>query len=235
MASENKAQSGAPSRRAPPPALNPESLALVQPWKDFVSKGLITELIAKFTPMSTEVYCQVNPSLSKEGDNPTGIPIGEAKGRIIEGGHWTPRGQSKPKDGSNKELLPLKSLVKKDFDGKNKQELAKRAKAVALALTDTTARGRIGSLKLMREGIDTFDKWWRGAPPEWKSRLLSDSKHYKELDEEDHIALAECLPESPFRGTVPTPSPEEEETKKQAKPVAQGSTPERRATPPKRK
>jgi hypothetical protein len=208
-------------------------LALTQPWKDFVSKGLITELNVKFTPLGAQISCQVATSLKKEGDGPAELPIGEAKQRIIAANLWTPKGREKG-SGPKEDLLPKKSLVKKDFEGGDQEKLARRAKAVALALTDTTARGRIGSLKLMHEGVDTFDKWWSGAEPKYKTRLLADSKHWKEFTPAEHLALAKALPECPFRGVVPTPSAEEDEDEGTGKPKPQAAKPEGSRTPPKK-
>jgi hypothetical protein len=210
MASNDKAQSNA-AKRAPPPALNPESMALVQPWKDFVSKGYITELNVQFKPMGTTISCRVLPSLLKEGEGMADIAVGDAKQRIIAAGLWTPKVKEKGGDKKKGDLLPLKTLVKRDFEEKDKTKFAARVKAVAEALGDTTARGRIGSLKLMAEGVDTFEKWWRAASPGHKTRLLTDAKHYKEFTREDSAAVAAAIPECPFRGPVPAPAPEEED------------------------
>lgn len=212
MASNREAQSSAPAKRAPPPALNPESCALVQPWKDFISKGYITQLTVEYKPMGVTVFCRVNASLQKEGEGPADIPVGDAKERIIAANLWTPRG--KEKGGNDKKTfdsLPLKSLVKRDFDEKDPKKFSARVLAVAKALGDTTARGRIGSLKMMIEGIDTFEKWWSDAKPAAKARLLSDAKHFKEFSREEIVQIAQSLIECPFRGSVPTPTPEEEE------------------------
>jgi len=231
MASGNKAQSNAPTRRAPPPALNPESCALVQPWKDFVSKGMISALRVEFTPMGSSVTCLVADSLKKESDPAAGIPIGIAKQRIIDAKLWTPRGgQGKSTDGPQSNMLPKKSLVKSDFAGTSDM-LASRVAAVAAALGDTTARGRIGSLKLMVEGVDTFEEWWRQAPSSRKTRLVTDAKHHKELTAEDHAAFAAVVPGCPFRGSVPTPTHEEHESDEEDQPIP----PQKRNGSPKNK
>jgi len=122
---------------------------------------------------------------------------------------WVPASRDK-KSGKNIEnLLPKKTLCKEDFL-KDDIELSKRALAVAKELGDTTARGRIGSLNMMIEGVDTFEKWWRGAAPAEKSRLLADKKHHDSFVEDDHIRLDKVLLNCPFRGPVPSPSQEEE-------------------------
>jgi hypothetical protein len=172
---------------------------------------MITTLGVEFTPMGTNIVCSVNSSLQKEGDASTGIPIGEAKQRIIDAKLWVPKGKTEKGVGKKDDLLPKKSLVKADFSDERIKVLAKRAAEIAAALGDTTARGRIGSLKMMSEGIDTFDKWWVEAEPVHKTRLLSDSKHHKMLTAEDHAAFAAAVPLCPFRGSVPTPTHEEDE------------------------
>jgi hypothetical protein len=212
MASENKAQPSASTKRAPPPALNPESAALLQPWKDFVSKGLISTLRVEFTPMGVTCSCTVSGSLYKDTDPVGGIPLGEAKSRIIDAKLWTPRGaQGKVKDGPKENLLPKRSLVKADFSVDNIEKLPQRALAIASALGATTARGRIGSLKLMSEGVDTFEKWWIRADPVSKTRIFSDAKHHRDFTAQDHAAFAAVVPGCPFRGSVPTPNPEDGE------------------------
>jgi len=70
--------------RALPPALNPESCALVQPYKDFFSKGYIQSLQVEFTPMGTNVFCTLEKSLLKDGEAPMEkIAVGDAKNRIL--------------------------------------------------------------------------------------------------------------------------------------------------------
>jgi len=104
----------------------------------------------------------------------------------------------------------LKSLVKRDFEAGNLPNLATRAKAVALALGDTVARGRIGSLGFMSPKATTFEEWWKVASPKAKTRLVSDDRHWKEFTDDEHRAIARALSPCPFRGPVPTPKEEEE-------------------------
>jgi hypothetical protein len=214
----NKAQTSAPAKRAPPPALNPESCALVQPWKDFIAKGYITELNVKFTPLGETHWCKVVPSLQKEEEGNADIPIGDAKTRIIAAGLWTPKVKEKGGDKKKEDLLPLRTLVKRDLEETDQKKLSLRIMAVAKALGDTTARGRIGSLKLMAEGVDTFEKWWEVANPAQKVRLLTDAKHFKEFTREEIAFIADSIPGCPFRGSVPTPTPEEDEEEKPVNP-----------------
>lgn len=219
-----------------PPALNPEQPALTQPWRDFVSRGFITSIEVKFTGNSTNVAFGVGPLVRvPEGLPREGLPAGMAKHYIIESNLWSPKG-IKQKTGSQKESvqLPKKSLVTRDLKAAetSDEDLRIRASAVAEALTDTVARGRIGSLKFMRKGVDTFEKWWRGAPAEMKTRLLMDQKHHAAASQSDHIRFAEVVTTCPFRGPVPTPSEEEEEVEEKprnGKAIANGAP----SSPPK--
>jgi len=209
-ASRDKAPGGAKSR-APPPALNPESCALVQPYKDFVSRGFISKLAVEFTPLGVAVCAFLRSDLRKDGEtSETRVSVGDAKQRIIDANLWTPRGKQGSGGNPKKDLLPKKSLCKEDFNGDN-DSLFARATAVAGALGDTTARGRIGSLKMMIEGVDTFEDWWSGASASEKVRLLSDKKHHDLFSEGELTRVSALLTRSPFRGTVPSPSEEEEE------------------------
>jgi len=197
-----------------PPALDPERPALTQPWRDFVSKGFLTEIGVKFTGTTTEMFVTVGDAVTvPEKTARTGVPAGQAKQWIIDSKLWTPGKASKSQ--SNGIQLPSKTLVKKDFEGTD-EELSKRASAVAKALGDTAARGRIGSLKYMRRGIDTFEKWWTQAPGKAKTRLLMELRHHKDLTDEDHTRFANVVKSCPFRGFVPTPSEEEEPAKPKA-------------------
>jgi hypothetical protein len=210
--------------RVPPPALNPENCAIVQPWKDFVSRGFISSLDIKFTPMGVNVSCSVQQSLMRAEDPSDGkIAIGEAKNRIIEAKLWVPREKGNSKMVTSKEdNLPKKSLVKADFDGKSDQELIQRANAVAKATGDTTARGRIGSLKMYIEGVDNFEKWWESSSPKEKSRLLTDKKNHDSLTDDQHIRLSGVLVKCPFRGSVPVQSQEDDSEEEEEEEVTQG-------------
>jgi hypothetical protein len=210
---DKNGQADGQKARAPPPALNPESCALVQPYKEFVGKGFITSLKVEFTPLGISVFCNVrNDLLNKGEDNNSKLALGDAKQRILDKGLWVPGNRNQKSRETNQEpALPKKTLCKEDFL-KTDEALSARALAVAKALTDTTARGRIGSLKLMIEGCDTFENWWDAAAPAEKTRLLADKKHHESFTEEDHIRLNKILQVCPFRGPVPTPTEEEEET-----------------------
>lgn len=217
--------------RGPPPALNPENPALTQPFKDFVLKGFIQKISIEFTPMGTTVFCFPRADLLGEGeDKATKIALGDAKERIIKKELWAPgKGAqgSKAKESGN--AAPKKTLRKEDFSLDDSKLLA-RAKAVAEALGSSTARGRIGSLNLMAEGCDTFEKWWSNATPSEMTRLLVDQKHYKTLAEGEMIRLGrlirgQCL----FQGPVPTPPEEEvEETEKPRPSSSQALVPKKK-------
>jgi len=212
MANNSSAKGAKP--RGPPPALNPESCALVQPYKDFVGKGFISKITVEFSPMGNTVHCCVKDSLLKSGETKDSIiAIGDAKLRIIDAKLWTPKEKGgKAKDGdSNAFVSPKKSLCKEDFS-LNKEQLSKRVLEVSKALGDTVARGRIGSLKLMIDGAATFDDWWKGAAPAEKTRLLSDKKHHDTFSEADHLLIGGLVSKSPFRGVVPVPSKEDEDS-----------------------
>jgi len=141
---------------------------------------------------------------------PTGtIAVGIAKQYIIESKLWTPGGKTKGKEGRQGNAFPKRTLVKRDLEGEQLMGLPVRAKAVALALGDTVARGRIGSLGMMREEVTTFEQWWAVATNKMKSRLVSDQRIHKEFSEEEHAAIARALSPCPFRGTVPSPKEEE--------------------------
>jgi hypothetical protein len=189
------------------PALDPESPNLTQPYKDFVSKGWIHCVSIEFTPLG--YTCSVKVSSDVTDRTEEFYAPGRAKQMIIDANLWVPRGTKKEVK-KETELRPKRSLVKRDFLG-TQEELVKRAVAVAAALGDTTARGRIGSLNLMRDGVKDFDEWWKVAPPSPKARLLSDKKHYDEFSTEDKALLGRALSNCPFRGTVPTPKEEEED------------------------
>jgi hypothetical protein len=209
-----------------PPALNPESCALVQPYKDFLSKGFISKLTVEFTPMGVHISCKLPPSLRKNGEGEdANYSVGDAKTRIIDQGLWVPNSKDTRDTKKVPEVqLPKKTLTKVDFEATD-EKLSARANAVALALTDTVARGRVGSLRFMIEGVDTFEEWWSSASPSEKSRLLMDGKHHSTITDADHLKLSRLLVQCPFRGPVPSPSAEdEEEQPNKAKPPKQGSS-----------
>jgi len=217
--------------RAQPPALNPEVCAVVQPYKDFLGKGFITKLSVEFSPMGVQVSCSVQNSLLKENETlDSRIAVGDAKNRIIEKGLWTPKQGSKGSSTKKEDALPSKTLCKKDFEGTSDTQLKQRVLAVAKALGDTTARGRIGSLKMMIEGVDTFEEWWQDASAAEKTRLLSDKKHHSTFSEADYLRVG-SVTNCPFRGSVPTPSQDEEEEEE----ITKGGRPTSGALVPRKK
>jgi hypothetical protein len=198
--------------RGPPPALNPESVAVVQPYKDFISKGFITKLVIELKPMGTHVSCSVRDDLQNAGEtNNTMIAVGDAKQRIIDKNLWTPGNKgSKKVTADQSKISPKRSLCKEDLLLSDEKLIA-RALAVAKELGDTVARGRIGSLKFAVEGAKTFDDWWSGASIGEKTRLLTSKAHHESFTKEQHARLIKLLPQCPFRGPLLTSSEEEEE------------------------
>jgi hypothetical protein len=166
-------------------------------------------MMVEFGPLGTTVKCKVSMEIGGESSDSFISPL-MARDLIIKSGRWTPRGGPKTLTGVGP-ARPKRSLILDDFaDGDAK--VKERAVAVARALTDTVARGRIGSLQLMIDGCDTFDKWWQQATPDAVSRLFSDDKHWKTFSVENHKTLRRVLgSQCPFRGPVPTPKEEEEE------------------------
>lgn len=216
--------------RAPPPALNPEACALVQPYKDFVGKGFICSIAVEFNPMGVQVHCTLRSDLLNVGeDKNTKVAVGDAKQRIIDKKLWVPSNRGAKKTAETTNLMPKRSLTKEDFNLSD-EKLVTRALEVSKALGDTVARGRIGSLKFAVEGADTLEKWWSGASVGEKSRLLSDKKHHDSFTAEEHKRLSNLLRESPFRGSLLS-SPEEEDEEEDEPEPAQNS----QALVPKRK
>jgi len=217
-----------------PPALNPEQPALTQPWRDFVSRGWVSSIGVTFTGGTTSVAFDLGPLVQvPDGTGRKAVPPGMAKHYIIESGLWSPVSQQRSKAGTKSDgvQLPKKSLVPKDFeDASSDDDLRKRTAAVAAALTDTVARGRIGSLNMMRKGVETFDKWWAVAPADAMTRLVMDQKHHLGLTDKDHLRFKKVVAKCPFRGPVPTPKEEEEDeepprTGKQVTQQVNGSPP----------
>jgi hypothetical protein len=211
MANSTDRPAKAEKVRQPPPALNPESAALTQPWKDFVARGWITSLKVEFGPLGTRVHCNVAANIRKPSEPADAVlALGEAKNRIVEAKLWSPKGPGKAKAETSAAALPKKSLVKSDFEG-SETDLVARANAVAKAMGDTTARGRIGSLKMFIDGCDTMEKWWDASAPAEKARLFMDKKHHDTISEEMFLSFDKNVSKCPFLGPVPDPSQEKEE------------------------
>lgn len=204
-----------------PPALDPERMAVVQPWRDFLSRGLILEINAKFTPTGTTISLRVPDSLKlPEGVDRNQVPPGLVKSAIQDSGLVPKRGKSAGSGNAVEQPMPARSLCDRDVVDVSK--LPARISSVSEKIGPTAAAGRIGSLKLYIEGLDTFEKWWAAAPSDSKVRLLTDEKHYKGLSADAKGVISSYLRECPFRGSVPTPSEEEEadEPEKSEKPKA---------------
>lgn len=206
-------QSGA-NHRALPPALNPESGAIVQPYKEFLQSGWIKELVFKATPLGFTCTCRISEDVDKE-KSLIDIPPGMAKELIMSKGLWSPRkGKTILQKGTTTQSRPKRSLTVEDFkDGPG--TVKTRVLSIAKETGDQTARGRIGSLQLMVDGADTFEKWWAKASAGMKLRLFSDDKHFKTFNGSQANQLEEVLSKigCPFRGPVPTPTSEEQVAK----------------------
>jgi hypothetical protein len=214
-------------RAPPPPALDPERPTLVQPWREFQSRGWV-QVFYHGSDLSVECKILACPPILTQDEKGKEVYLGAAaaKQRILDLGLWSPvkkGGKAKASKGTE---LPKKSICKKDFEG-NDQSLLSRARSVANTLGETTAAGRIGSMHLSRKGKDTFQSWWDGTGADRKARLLSDKKHYDSLSREDKERLDTVLADCPFRGDRVVPTQEEEEqapapTKKKEDPTPSG-------------
>jgi len=216
MQKANNTATNAQQKVRPPPALDPERMGLVQPWKEFVSRGWVKELNSTFTPTGTNIVVTLSDEIDK---NAVKIAPGLAKQIIIDSGKWSPRATGKGiKDSKKTEpARPKKSLIKKDFED-GAEKVKERALAVAKALGSTTAKGRIGSQKLMIEEVDTFEGWWKVAPASAKIKLFTDKKHLESLDKDDIANFGKLMNgKCPFRGSVPTPKEEESDLEEDEK------------------
>lgn len=211
MAVENAQQNSFNSQaKRAPPALDIERVALTQPYKDFLGKGWITSIEVSMTPGGSMVKCTLGPEV-KTDKNVKDIAPGVAKMLIVESGLWTPGQKGKASKPDKPAELPKRSLVPADFDGKKDEALRARVTSVADAIGAERARGRIGSLRLMSDGVDTFKKWWKTQNPESRARLLTDKKSFDKLSASHLARLSEVVVDCPFPGPVPTPKEEEEE------------------------
>jgi len=196
-----------------PPALSPESPAIVQPFRDFIARGWISKLTFQVTPGSSSISVDLGSSVKiPEGIKREGLTPQQAKFYIEEAELWKPKSKEKSNT-SKKEVrkLPNGSLTKEDFEGKD-STLLNRIREVANNVGENTARGRIGSLKMYKEGCDTFEKWWKQASDDNVGRLLVSKKYFDKLNPGDLTRLRKVCQESPFRGSeLPTPPKKGEE------------------------
>lgn len=207
-------------KKRPPPALDPESPRLVQPYQSFIDHGWMT-ISVSFE--AGKLITQVNVIIP--GSSPVPVPTAVlAKEKIIEAKLWTPRDRKVKGGPEKKDPLPRSSLCVKDMD-LDENELKSRIAEVAKAIGSDTARGRIGSLRMAKADCETFDQWWSDATPPEKVRLLSDGKHHKLFTRAHFVKLQPLLVKAPFRGSVPLPPKEEEdeEDKEEQKSPARGS------------
>lgn len=182
---------------------------MVQPYDHFVMMGWCDYRLTRTSSTIKSVF--IPAAILLEDGESEGLEFSptQLKERVLAKKLWSPKGKTAP-GGKKEQELPLRSLVKKDFEGADKDKLAKRAAAVATALGSDNARGRIGSLGLMSKGLNSFEKWWAAAPPLPKAKLLSDGKQWKQFTKSELDLLGAAVTNCPFRGTVPTPHEEEE-------------------------
>jgi hypothetical protein len=165
-------------------------------------------------PGATSVKVDLGDPVFKDRKEPytgvkTGIAPGIAKQMIIDAGLWSP-GNGKQGKAKKNEELPKRSLCKRDFEG-NDNQLTARVRSVASAIGDERARGRVGSLKLMVQGVDSFKKWWETVDNDTKIRLVADKKSIESLDPADITRFGNVVRECPFPGAVPTPAEEDQD------------------------
>jgi hypothetical protein len=210
--------------RPQPPALNIESPALTQPFKEFVSRGLV-EVHVLFGPLGTQVRCVPGPQIRESGEDESSfLPYGVVRQRIEAKGLATPRKGRGQTSGKQNQPLPLKSLCEEDFNGSDDKLLA-RIRAVATALGPDVARSRIMTLQLNANGHDDFESWWQEAAASTRARLLVDKKHAAKIGDK-MSKLSELSYPCPFRGSLSPPqaeTPETQKGKEKAKGKAGGS------------
>lgn len=219
----NTPSSNRTTRGPPPPALNIESPALTQPFKEFVSRGLV-KISVTFSPMGTNVQCNPLGLLREVGEDAnTWLPYGVIKQRVEEKnlGH---KGKTRgAKSTSNKQPLPLKSLTEEDFAGSD-EKLLQRIRAVATAIGYDVAKSRVMTHKLNAYGHDDFEDWWASSLAHERALLLMDNKHIERVN--DGISKLKSLDiPCPFRGSLPPPKKENEGKEKGQEKVAGASAP----------
>jgi hypothetical protein len=214
MSSTPKQDNQSRSARPPPPALNIESPALTQPFKDFVSRGLCT-ITVKFTPLGTQISCAPGPAIREDGESDdTILPFGVVRDRIEKRGLATVRKVRGQKPGSNNQPQPLKSLTEEDFNGSD-EKLITRIRAVATALGPDVARSRVLTHRLNDLEFPDFETWWAAADAQTRALLLTDKKHREKIGQ-SVSKLTELRYNCPFRGSLSPPT-QSDETKKEEK------------------
>jgi hypothetical protein len=204
----------------PSPALNPEQLLIVQPWKDYLSRGLIKTIKVEFTPGGTMVNVILADHVKTAEGIPRDImPPGVAKQIILDSG-LIPKGKGQGK--KQEEPLPVRSLCAKDAEDGSKLE--ERIKQVANKLGPSTALGRIGSKQLHIDGAKSFEEWWTKASSDWKSKLVMDQKHFDSMSPGQVKVILDKLGaiKSPFRGSFPEQSVDDSKEEETNKKISEG-------------
>lgn len=201
-----------------PAALNPEQPALTQPWKNMLSRGLIEKIEVSFTPLGTSIAFTLAAHVPvPDGTSREKLAPGVARQLIADSGLDNPKKQKATKP--NEQPQPLRSLT--ELDAKDDKNMVSRIAAVAAKIGNTAACGRIGSLKLFKDGVTDIESWWKVASNTERVQLLTQEKYFKQMSTESINTLgAAAAKNCPFRGSVPTPSKEEEPAapKKETKP-----------------
>jgi len=214
-------KNGSVSSKKLPPALDPERMGLIQPYKTFVDHGWVS-LSIDFSANGTGIKTTLKLPNS-ETEEVAGPLV--AKEKIIAAGLWKPRDRKvkgETKGPSNPS--PSGSLCAKDLELED-DKLRARISAVAKAIGSDTARGRIGSLHLGAEGVSSFDDWWAQANAAEKVRLLADGKHHKAIGKTGWVRISSLIAKPPFRGTVPQPKEEEEGEENEEANISAGEGP----------
>lgn len=186
--------------RAPPAALNPDAPGLTQPFKDFVSRGLVS-IKVEFGPMGTKIGGTPYGLIRKEGESDsTLLPLGEIKSRIEEAGVSNQRPRANGKKTTAKQPLPTRSLCKQDFES-GEANLLHRIRAVGNSIGSDVARARILTAKANASGYESFDEWWIHANHDQRSLVLVDRKHAEEIGQSMSM-LTELDIQCPFRGSL---------------------------------
>jgi hypothetical protein len=187
-------------------AFDPGRPGLLQPWKDYVSRGLIS-VHAEFMPTGTTVFCKLLGAVADKcpsGFDVTRVPMGVARETIQTLG--LDKG-SKPKKGEKAAVKqpprPIRNLQMDELKGNNNL-LKSRISSVAKAIQGSVAYGRISSLGLLKEGVSSFESWWELATGLERLSTMIGKKDYEASPEEDQkeaVKYFETL-NCPFRGPL---------------------------------
>lgn len=183
-------------------ALDPLRPGLLQPWKDYVTRGLIT-IKVEFSPTGTLVFCTALRDLAiPEGIDPERIPLGIAR-ECIKAANLD--GSNKGKKGGQQKAppKPLRNLRVDEFN-EDTETLTARIRAVAQRIAGNTAYGRISSQNLLKEGVTDFQSWWDASTARERAMVFILAKDIETADSDTLSRIDEVFRSSrcPFRGTL---------------------------------